>query len=97
MGLNDKSVASLQPNVSLGRSYKQIRFSLKNARLNCKEITSMGLNDKSVASLQPNVSLGRSYKQIRFSLKTAVQPNNIAIRFNLRLFWPSIPSFVVGV
>ncbi len=63
-------------------------------------------NDKTIASLQPNVSPGRYYlklqaNEINFETET-VQPNNIskthlAIRFNLRRVFLSIPSFVFAV
>ncbi len=57
----------------------------------CKEITPMDPNDKRIASLQPNLFPGR------YNLKLQENNTNFAIRFNLRHFWPSIPSFAFAL
>ncbi len=70
----------------------------------CKTISSMILNDKTIDSLQPNVSSGRfnlklQAAKINFENCSAQQyfKTHIAIRFNLRHFWPSVPSFAFSV
>ncbi len=66
----------------------------------------MELSGKTIASLQPKVSPGRynvkiQANEIKFE-NCSAEPNNIskihiAIRFNLRHFWPSVPSFAFTV
>ncbi len=70
----------------------------------CKDTTSMDLNDKTIVSLQPNVSPGRynlklQANETNFENCSAQQyfKTHIAIRFNLRRFWPSVPSLVFDV
>ncbi len=62
----------------------------------------MDLNDKTIASLQPDVSSGRynlklQANKINFENCSAQQhfKTHIAIRFNPRHFWPSVPSYLV--
>ncbi len=70
----------------------------------CKEINSLILNDKTIPFLQLNVSPGRhklklQADKINFENCSAdhISKAHIAIRFNLRHFWPSVPSFAFGV
>ncbi len=70
----------------------------------CKEINSLILNDNTIASLQLHVSPGRHKLKLqadKINFENCppdhISKAHIAIRFNLRHFWPSVPSFAFDV
>ncbi len=72
-----------------------------------KKLMLWSVNDKTKASLRPNLSpenynLKLQADKINFEICSPdhifiISRTHIAVRFNLRRFWPSVPSFAFGV